>query len=409
MDERAQNSGPLAGVRITEFTSAWAGPYATCLLGFLGAEVIKVESRRRVDHARMLAFSTGKVFSSPDESPVFDNLNLNKRSVSLNLSKPQAVEIAKRVAGLSDVVVENMRPGVVPRLGLGYEVLREIKPDLIYLSSSSCGQVGPEREYVGYAPTFAAMAGLSYVTGYEDWPPSNFMGAIDLRSANTSAFAILAALIYRQRTGKGQYIDLASQESIAVLIGDQLIDYIMNQRVPTRHGNQDDLMAPHDCYPCQGEDRWISIAVADAEEWRALCNVLDRPDLADDPRYAQAEGRRAHREALDAAISAWTRRHPPQEAMALLQAAGVAAAPSFSSEDLYKDPHLTARKALIQVDHPNIGQDWVVNVPWRLSETPASIRRHSPLLGEDNAYIFQELLGMTEEEVQTLAEEQVIY
>lgn len=409
MDERAQNRGPLSGVRITEFTSAWAGPYATCLLGFLGAEVIKVESRRRVDHARMLAFSTGKVFSGPNESPVFDNLNLNKRSVTLNLSQPRAVEIARRLSGLSDVVVENMRPGVVPRLGLGYEVLSGIKPDLIYLSSSSCGQVGPEREYVGYAPTFAAMAGLSYITGYEDWPPSNFMGAIDLRSANTSAFAVLAALIYRQRTGKGQYIDLASQESIAVLIGDQLIEYIMNGLVPTRHGNQDDLMCPHDCYPCQGQDRWISIAVANHEEWRALCGALGRPDLADDPRFASAKSRRAHREELDAIVGGWTSTRTDREAMAALQAAGVAAAPSMSSEDLYKDPHLSARQAMIQVDHPIIGQDWVVNVPWRLSETPAGIRRHSPLLGEDNAYVFQGLLGMTPEEIQTLEEEQAIF
>jgi len=165
-------SGPLEGVRLTEFTSAWAGPYATCLLGFLGAEIIKVESRMRLDHSRNLSFSTGKRFSGPDESEVFDNLNLNKKSITLNLKAPRAIDLAKKVAGVSDVVMENMRPGVMPRLGLGYEVLREIKPDLIYLSSSACGQEGPEREYVGYAPTFAALGrGFSYITGYEDWPP----------------------------------------------------------------------------------------------------------------------------------------------------------------------------------------------------------------------------------------------
>ena len=256
------NNGPLAGIRVTEFTSAWAGPYATCLLGFLGAEVIKVESRKRLDHARNLSFSTGKRFSGPNESSVFNNLNLNKKSVTLNLSKPKAVELAKRLVELSDVVMENMRPGVVPRLGLGYEVLKEIKPDLVYISSSSCGQTGPEREYVGYAPTFAALGGFSHITGYEDWPPSNFMGSMDLRSATTSAFAILTALIYRHRTGEGQYIDLASQETIAVLAGDVLLDYFMNQRVPGRKGNKDEWMAPHNCYRCQGDDKWVSIAVA---------------------------------------------------------------------------------------------------------------------------------------------------
>ena len=256
------NHGPLAGIRVTEFTSAWAGPYATCLLGFLGAEVIKVESRKRIDHARNLSFSTGKRFSGPNESSVFNNLNLNKKSVTLNLSKSKGIELAKRLVGLSDIVMENMRPGVIPRLGLGYDVLMAVKPDLIYISSSSCGQTGPEREYVGYAPTFAALGGFSHITGYEDWPPSNFMGSMDLRSATTSAFAILTALIYRHRTGEGQYIDLASQETIAVLAGDILLDYFMNQRVPGRKGNKDEWMAPHNCYRCQGDDKWVSIAVA---------------------------------------------------------------------------------------------------------------------------------------------------
>ena len=241
------NNGPLKGVRLTEFTSAWAGPYATCLLGFLGAEIVKVESRQRLDHSRKLSFSTGREFTGTDESGVFNNLNLNKLSITLNLKKPKAIEIAKSLVKVSDVVMENMRPGVMYRLGLGYEALCEMKPDLIYLSSSACGQEGPQREYVGYAPTFAALGGVSFVTGYEDWPPSNFMGAIDLRSATTAASAILAALVQHQRTGKGQYIDMSSQESIAVLVGDLLLDYVMNDRVPTRKGNKDYKMAPHNC------------------------------------------------------------------------------------------------------------------------------------------------------------------
>jgi crotonobetainyl-CoA:carnitine CoA-transferase CaiB-like acyl-CoA transferase len=170
------SDGPLTGVRVTEFTSAWAGPYATCLLGFLGAEVIKVESRKRIDHARFTSFTTGTTFSNPDQSPVFNSLNLNKQSVCLNLTQPRAVEIAKRLVEKSDVVVENMRPGVISRLGLDYQALREVKPDIIYLSSSSCGQTGPDREHVGYAPNFASAAGLSFVTGYPDWPPSVLSG-----------------------------------------------------------------------------------------------------------------------------------------------------------------------------------------------------------------------------------------
>ncbi len=403
------NNGPLAGIRVTEFTSAWAGPYATCLLGFLGAEVIKVESRKRIDHARNLSFSTGKRFSGPNESSVFNNLNLNKKSVTLNLSKSKGIELAKRLVGLSDIVMENMRPGVIPRLGLGYDVLMTIKPDLIYLSSSSCGQTGPEREYVGYAPTFAALGGFSHITGYEDWPPSNFMGSMDLRSATTSAFAILTALIYRHRTGEGQYIDLASQETIAVLAGDILLDYFMNQRVPGRKGNKDEWMAPHNCYRCQGDDKWVSIAVATDSEWQALCRVMGKPELIENEKFFDSRARLKNQEDLDEIITQWTQDKDYYEVTQLLQKVGVAAAPSLSSEGLFHDPHLREREVYSQMDHPFIGKDWVIAPPWSLSETPARIQRHSPLLGEHNEEIFGHRLGLSPEEIRDLEKEEVIY
>jgi benzylsuccinate CoA-transferase BbsF subunit len=403
------NDGPLTGVTITEFTSAWAGPYATCVLGLLGAEVIKVESRKRIDHSRFTSFTTGTGFSNPDQSPVFDILNLNKLSVCLNLQQSRAIEIAKRLIEKSDVVVENMRPGVITRLGLGYEASREVKHDIIYLSSSACGQTGPNRGHVGYAPHFAAQAGLSFVTGYEDWPPSILAGAFDLRSATTAAFAILTALLHRQRTGEGQYIDLASQETIAILNADALMDYVMNGRVRMRHGNRHDRMAPHDCYRCRGDDNWISIAVANDGEWKALCDVMGEPDLAEDARFSSAEARLRNREQLDQLISAWTIDRDYYEVMHELQKVGVAATPSLSNKALFHDPHLVARKTFMQVDHPVLGKDWVVAPPWKLSETPASIRRHSPLLGEHNHEIFGRRLGMSREEIARLEEEQVIY
>jgi len=403
------NDGPLSGVRLTEFTSAWAGPYATCLLALLGAEIIKVESRARIDHSRVLSFSTGRKFSSFDESGVFNNLNLNKLSVTLNLKKPKAVEISKRLAGTSDVVMENMRPGVMSRLGLGYEAFKEVKPDIIYLSSSACGQIGPEREYVGYAPTFAALGGVSYVTGYEDWPPSNFMGAIDLRSATTAAMAILTALCYHQRIGEGQYIDMASQETIAVLIGDLLLDYIMNKRVQKRRGNRDNNMVPHNCYRCRGEDKWVSIAVAHEDEWQALCGTMGMPELAHDERFSDAERRMANEGELDKIINNWTEDQHQYHVMEQLQKSGVAAAPSLDSQGLFEDPHIKERNVFLQVDHPVMGKDWVLSAPWNLSATPAEVRRHAPLLGEHNEYVFCELLGMTKEEVKELEEEKVIY
>jgi len=408
-EDKNRNGGPLKGVRITEFTSAWAGPYATCLLGFLGAEVIKVESKTYIDHSRYISFTTGKNFTTPNESSVFNTLNLNKKSVTLNLKAKKAIGLAKKLVKVSDAVIENMRPGVITRLGLGYDALKEVKEDLIYLSSSACGQTGPHKGYMGYAPTFASLAGLPHITGYEDWPPSNFMGSIDLRSATTSAFAILAALLYRQRTGEGQYMDLSSTEAIAALSGDVFLDYIMNNKVQTRKGNRDNTLAPHNCYRCSGDDKWISIAVSNEEEWQALCRAMGRPDLAEDAKFAAMSDRWQHQDELDELIGEWTGDKTDYQAMALLQDAGVAAAPSMSAEALYKDPHLQQRGIFMEVEHPVIGTDTVIAPPWKLSETPAAIHSHAPLLGQHNEEIFCGMLGMSPEEVKGLEEEKVIY
>lgn len=404
-----QNNGPLQGIRITEFTSAWAGPYATCLLGMLGAEVIKVESQQRPDHARLVSFTTGRRFETVNESEVFNNLNLNKKCVSLNLKKPEAIEIAKKLVKKSDVVMENMRPGVVPRLGLGYDALQEVKPDIIYISSSACGQTGPDREYVGFAPTFAALAGLPHITGYPDWPPSNFMGSIDLRSACTSAFAIITALYYHQQTGEGQYIDLASMEAIAAFAGDIFLDYVMNQNVQMRKGNKDDSMAPHNCYCCKGDDNWISIAVGTEDEWRNLCNVMEQPELIQDHQFSDITKRKENEEELDRMITEWTKDQDYYDVMTKLQNAGVAATPSLSSEALFNDPHLKERQVFRQVEHPVIGKNWVIAPPWRLTETPATFRSHGPLLGEHTDEIFQNDLGMSPEEIEKLKKEEVIF
>jgi crotonobetainyl-CoA:carnitine CoA-transferase CaiB-like acyl-CoA transferase len=404
-----ENNGPLRGIRIVEFTSAWAGPYATCLLGFLGADVIKVESRTRPDHSRMVAFTTGRQFQTPDESEVFNNLNLNKRSVALNLKKTKAIEIAINLIKASDVVMENMRPGVAKRLGIDYEAAIAVRPDIIYISSSACGQTGPDREYVGYAPTFAALAGVSHITGYPDWPPSNFMGSIDLRSASTSAFAILSALYYHQKTGQGQYIDLASQEAIATFAGDIFLDYVINGRDFMRKGNKDDLMAPHNCYKCMGEDNWIAIAVAAEDEWEGLCNAMGRADLISDNRFSDASKRKANEEELDDIITSWSRDKDFYEAMEILQNSGVAATPSLSSQGLFEDPHLKERNVFRQVEHPVIGPNWVIGPPWRLTQTPATIRSHGPLLGEHTDEVFKNDLGMSSEEIDRLRQEQVIY
>lgn len=397
----------LQGVRIADFSWAWAGPYAAMELGLFGAEVIKIESRKRLDHVRLRALGFGH-FRGVDASPFFNDLNLNKLSVTLDLSNPRAIEVAKKIVAVSDVMIQNMRPGVMERLGLGYEAMTEIKPDIIYLSSSACGGTGPDREYVGYAPTFGALGGGVNLTGYPDIAPQPLIGSVDLRSAATTAFAILAALVYRQRTGEGQHIDVSSQETISVLIGDALMEGAMNGTNRARRGNRDEVMAPHNCYPCCN-GKWVTIAVATDGEWRALAKVVGDEILSTDERFREARGRLLHRDEIDTRIAAWTKQRTPHVVMEALQPVGVAAVPSFDSETMAGDPHLEARGIFRAVDHPVIGTRVVVDPHWQLSETPARITRPAPLLGAHNRYVFGELLGMSDQEIEALEADRVAY
>ena len=400
---------PLDGIRIVDFTWAWAGPYATLLLALLGAEVIKVESRKRLDHTRLRSLMTGPTMGGPDQSTVFNDINLNKLSLTLDLTKPRAIEIAKELVKTADVVIQNMRPGVMDRLGLGYEILREVKPDIIMLSSSALGLTGPERTYAGYAPTFAAMSGLAYISGHPDKQPSTLSGAIDTRVGTTSAFAILAALIYHQRTGKGQNIDLSSSEAISCLMGEAFLDYAMNGRIKERNGNDDDVMAPHSCYPCQGENRWVTITVSTEDEWQAFYRALGSPDWSEDSRFGDTQSRWQNRDELNRLISEWTIRLTDYEATEILQGAGVAAVPTLRGDMVSKDPHIKERDLFGEIEHPELGNRLVVGPPWRLSATPAKVRRSAPLLGEYNQYVLGELLGMAQSEIDQLIEEQVVY
>ena len=403
------NKGPLDGIRITDFCQFWAGPYAVTLLTYMGAEAIKIESMKRYDGTRTISMTTGRRYVGLEQSPVYAEISANRSDVSLDLTKPEGVELAKRIIKVSDIVAQNFSPGTMDRLGLGYEVAREIKPDIIYLSSSAVGATGPEWNYRGFAPIFCNQSGASYITGYIDGEPSGMSGRIDLLSAVTSAFAVLAALDHRQRTGEGQHVDVSSTESISVLLGDVLMDYTMNQRSQTRKGNRDDIMAPHNLYRCKGDDKWISIVVATDEEWRAFCDATGNPDWAGDERFTDAYSRKANEEELDRLVSGWTINHTHYEVMELLQRAGVAAMPSFSNAELMSDPHFKARDRTVELEHPEQGKVTLLRPPWKLSETPAVVRSPAALLGQHNSYIFGELLGMSKEEIQRLVDEKVIY
>jgi benzylsuccinate CoA-transferase BbsF subunit len=403
------NRPPLHGVRIADFTWLWAGAYATGLLALLGAEVIKVESMNRVDQTRTMTFTLGKAFEGVEQSSVFNGINLNKLSVKLDLKQPEAVGLAKRIVEISDVVAENMRPGAMDRLGLGYDALREINPEIIMLSSSAFGSKGPFRSFGGYAPNFACASGLANLTGYANGTPNPMTGSTDLMAAITGAFSIVAALNYKQQTGRGQHIDLSSVESQAALAGDALMEYLINGRVQHRHGNRNSIMAPHNCYRCKGEDKWVSIAVSTPEEWTALCDVIGDPDWSMEERFADAYRRWHNQEELDALLTTWTMGYTHREVMEMLQQVGVAAMPSFSNEEIVKDPHFQHRGTAVTVDHPVMGEQVVLGLPWNFSKTPTPVTKASPLMGENNAHIFGDLLGLSGDEIQRLVDDGVIH
>ncbi len=399
----------LQGIRVVEFTFVAAGPYAGLLLGFMGAEVIRVESAKRIDWSRVRGTVRGDPVADLNSSPSFNDFNLNKLSVRLNLKTPRGVELAKELVKISDVVIDNYAPGVMKKLGLDYDGLKAVKPDIIVISLTGFGTTGPEARYRAYGPTIAALGGLSHLTGYVDGVPTELRIAVDLTNGTTAAFAILTALIHRQKTGVGQYIDFSFLENMGGFMGEALMDYTMNGRVQCSKGNLHDVMAPHNCYRCRGEDRWVSIAVATDEEWQALCNAMGNPDLAKEEKFSDALSRWKNQAELDKRIEEWTVHYDAYEVMKILQNAGVAAVPSFNNQDLFTDPHLNERGVWTSVQHPKTGKQVALNPPWKLSATPAEVYRPAPLFGEHNSYVLGELLGISKEEQEKLVKEEVIH
>ncbi len=403
----ANGAGPLTGTRVTDFTWAWAGPHATLLLAMLGAEVIKIESRTRLDHSRVRSLMGGTTQGGPDASPLFNDLNLNKCSLTLNLREERSREIVRTLVAKSDAVLQNMRPGVLDRLGLGYDDLRAVKPDIIMLSSSAVGATGPERTYAGYAPTFASLSGMAHITGHPDLPPLPLSGSVDLRVGTAAAFATLAALYHRERTGEGQHIDLSSTEVMSSMMGEFFLGYEMNGRIPERMGNRDTTMAPHNCYRCRDEGRWVTIAVGSEEEWEALKHTLGDPALEEEG-FADPASRWRNQAHLDPVIERWTTQREVAEVVKILQAAGVAALPVNSGAQISSDPHVQELEILQSLEHPVLGERLVVRAPWTFSHASIGVRSPAPLLGEHNHYVLAEILGMSQSEIDQLETDGVL-
>lgn len=399
--------GPLAGIRVIDFGWVLAGPYATMLLSYLGAEVIKVESRRRIDEQRN---THGRGVSKDIEaSSNFLEVNLGKRSVSINISEAEGAELARKLVADADVALENMRPGVMSRLGLGYDDLSATNPGLIMLSISGWGQTGPLRDYSAYAPCFSSFSGLAGLTGYSDGGPNQGTSSNDARAGTAAAFAILAALNIRESTGQGQYIDLAASYALNALIGDSVLEYFMTGQSPERMGNHDPVAAPHNVYRCAGDDRWISISVTNESEWLSLRTAMSDPAWARDEMFNTAIGRQEGEAEIDRNIGNWTKTKNVFELHRRLQEHGVPSSPSLNAEDIFTDEDLLSQGRIQSIEHEVLGVRPVVAPPMRLSETPAEIRSTSPRLGEANEYVFRDILGLASDEVERLIDSKVIY
>jgi len=401
---------PLAGVRVADFSWVWAGPFGALQLAHLGAEVIKIESHTRLDLARRLLYYPKGMEPGVNRCALFNQWGQGKKSLLLNLTTPRGRDLAKELVSKSDVVLQNFATGVMDQLGLGYDELRRVKPDIIMASISGYGQTGPQRNYMAYGPAIPPLTGLSSITGYEGGPPEEVgMAYGDPTSGIHAAAAICAALVARQRTGQGQHIDVSLWQAVAVLVAEGWMDYAMNATQPPRRGNHDPWMAPHNCYRCAGEDEWVTIACGTDEEWTGLCRAIGRSELAKDARFGSAANRKANEEELDRVLSAWTAARKKWDVTHQLQEAGVAAFPSMSGKDLIEDPQLNARGFFERLAHPEVGTRTHMGIPWLFSHAPNGVRWPAPLLGQDTDQVMGEVLGYDEQEIARLKDEQVLY
>ncbi|HEX2171440.1 MAG TPA: CoA transferase [Dehalococcoidia bacterium] len=400
---------PLAGLRVLDLGHYVADPYATRILADYGAEVIKVETARRPDMTRKLPPYAGGV-NDPNRGGWFMNANYNKLGLTLNLGHPGAGDLLLRLVGLSDVVSENFSAGVLERLGLGYETLRTVRPDIILIQMPGYGRTGPYSPLRAVGPTISAFAGIDATIGWPDGPPlpTGRVPVPDYLNALGGVIAVLAAVEHRARTGEGQHIELSQHENTVATQGPSILQVQLTGTWPERNGNRDPVAAPQGVFRCRGEDAWCAVSVQSDDEWQAFCRVADRPDLTADPRFATAAARRAHQDEAEAVVAAWTAGHSPDEAMGRLQAAGIPAGAVRNSRDLTADEQLASRGYFDRFERPDVGAVTVTASAARFSETPAAVHRPAPRLGQDNDYILRDLLGLTGPEVERLIDEAVI-
>lgn len=390
---------PFSGLKVADFSWIGVGPITAKYLADHGAETVHVETSNPPDRLRVGGPFKDGVFG-PNRSQFFGAFNTSKRSIALNLKHAAGQALARRLIAWADVYIESFTAGTVADLGIGYEEARALNPSIIMVSTCLMGQTGPAAPLAGYGTHAAAVSGYAAITGWPDRPPSGpYVAYTDTIAPRFLATAIMAALDHRRRTGAGQYIEQAQIESALYFLAPEVLRYQADGSVPFRVGNESATDAPHNVYPCAGDDQWCAIAVETADQWRALVDVLGGPAWLSDPTLADASARLARRGEIDAAISGWTRTRTPHEAMAALQAAGVPAGAVQRSSDLLTDPQLAHRNFFRPHPHGEMGVVPYEGHQFRISGYDSGPRFAAPCLGEHSFEILRDVLGMTDDEI----------
>jgi len=387
----------LEGIKVAALIQGITGPFTAATLASYGAQVLRIESRTRIEWHRQAGPFIGDV-SLPDRSVLYHFINPGTYGITINLKHPRAMEVMTRIIKWADVVIENFAGGVMARMGLGYEDLKKVKPDIIMLSAGIYGQTGPYAEVPGYGGTLTALTGLPYITGFPDQMPQFPAQAVtDFIAPRANVLAIVAALDYRRKTGKGQYIDAAQMESAIPLLTPLLLQYEADGKEAERMGNRSTYAAPHGVYRCKGDNRWCAITVFNDEEWGKFCQAIGKPAWTESTEFTTLMGRLKNVDKLDRLVEEWTMNHSPEDVASLMQSVGVAAGVVQGGQDLDSDPQLKHRHFYWKLEHPEVGNFTYSGMPSRLSKTPYETKR-APMLGEHNEYVYTQLLGMSDEE-----------
>ena len=396
------------GLKMVDFSWAAAGPQVSRELAEHGASVIVIENHRHLSPLRTFApFKDAQ--PGIDRSAFYAEYNTNKRSVALDITKPRGREITLALVKWADIVAESMTPGTMARLGLDYESCLKVNPGVIYLSTSMQGASGPHHLFKGVGHHINAVSGYSATTGWPDSDPTMIFSAYsDFIAPWYSLIAITGALLRRRRTGQGMFIEQSQMESGVSFVAPHLLDCAVNGRHLGRRGNRDSHMCPHGVYPCRGADRWVAIAVEDEMQWQWFCNVIGNPAWTADPRFSTVLGRKRNEGELDRLVGEWTGAFTPEQVMAMMQESGVPAGVVQTCEDLLSDPQMRHRRHHRALQHPVIGEHSYHAPAYILSKTPCDINRPAPTLGQDNDYVYKEVLGLTDNDIADMLAEGVI-